>query len=145
MTHLKCHPPLEWNIISQHPSICLSIAPSEPSLERIRHLNQRVQEEDWAVIWVQVGKLQEQDLTTFCITKKRCLKLWNNQGKRLMLYFHFLKQGRYFRNKVKIIPKQFCFKHSIKIFRYFITFLNKASNTWKQLLRLSAISAISGT
>ena len=141
----KCHLPHEWSIISQHPRICLLTELNGPSLERISHPNQRVRGEDWTIIWVQEGKLQVQDLTIFGVTKKRCLKLWNYQGERLMLYFHFRKQRRYFRNKVKIILEQFSFKHSVKIFRYFIAFLNRTLSTWKQLLRLSAISAISGT
>lgn len=53
-----------------------------------------------------------------------------------MLHLHFLKQRRYFRYKIKIIFKQLGLKHSIEIFGYLITFLNRIHRYMKATLKI---------
>lgn len=62
-----------------------------------------------------------------------------------MFYLHIFEQIKSLRNSIEIISKQICFKHAREISGQLFSFLNKSSFTWKQLFKLSAISAISGT
>lgn len=62
-----------------------------------------------------------------------------------MLDFHLGEERGDFRKEVEIVFKHVSFKHGVEIFRDFISFLDIMRGTWKQLLRLSAIYAISGT
>ena len=43
-----------------------------------------------------------------------------------MLNLHFLKQSHDFRHKLKVIFEQLAFKHSCKVFRNFLAFLETA-------------------
>jgi hypothetical protein len=62
-----------------------------------------------------------------------------------MLDLHGLVEVQSLRDLIEVIFEQVCFKHTGEISREFLPFLNYNWYTWKQLFRLSEISAISGT
>lgn len=145
MIHPEYLQPTVRSIPSRCLHICWSTGPVAPFLGKTLSPSRIIPREGWIVLLKLAGKLQEQDLNECWCTKEWSFKLRNYKCERLMFDFHFREQGSNFWYKFKIILEHFCLKHGIKIFRYLISFLNKINFTWKQLLRLSAISAISGT
>ena len=55
------------------------------------------------------------------------------------------EEGSDFRDEVEVVLEEIRFEHRSKILRNLLSFLHIINPTWKQLFRLSAISAISGT
>jgi hypothetical protein len=62
-----------------------------------------------------------------------------------VLDLHLGEEGCDLRDKIEVILEEVSFEHGGEVLGDFLSFLRGRRLTWKQLLRLSAISAISGT
>lgn len=78
-------------------------------------------------------------------TQQGSLELGDDEGERLVFDLHFGVEGGDFWDEVEVILEEFCFEHGVEVFGGLLSFLSGSGGTWKQLLRLSAIYAISGT
>jgi hypothetical protein len=72
-------------------------------LARIRRLDRRVPERDWAVPSGLAERLQGRDLHEQGGTQKGCFELWDDKGKWLVLDFHLGEEGGYFWDEIEVI------------------------------------------
>jgi hypothetical protein len=62
-----------------------------------------------------------------------------------VLDFHLGEEGGDFGDEVEVVLEEVGFEHGGEVLGDLLSFLRGGGVTWKQLLRLSAISAMSGT